>query len=108
MDTHLNIGKSILHDFFDFYRKQGLDDVEYIPIVKIIINGASKPIPFSDLSDADIQHIKDTLKEINRDLYVGIWLKHAKEDEGNINVEEETESARYYFDYIYEHGKHPR
>ena len=85
-----------------------LDDVEYIPIVKIIINGASKPIPFSDLSDADIQHIKDTLKEINRDLYVGIWLKHAKEDEGNINVEEETESARYYFDYIYEHGKHPR
>lgn len=108
MDTHLNIGKSNLHDFFDFYRKQGLDDVEYIPIVKIIINGASKPIPFSDLSDADIQHIKDTLKEINRDLYVGIWLKHAKEDEGNINVEEETESARYYFDYIYEHGKHPR
>ncbi len=35
MNTHLNIGKAILHDYFDFYCEQTLDDAEYIPVIKI-------------------------------------------------------------------------
>ena len=107
MDTHLNIGKSILQDYYDYYREQVLDEAEYISVVKIIINGAVKPVPSSDLSDADSRHIKDTLKEFNRDLYVDAWLEQAEESENKIDREAETESAKYYFDYIYEHGEHP-
>ena len=38
MNTHINIGKVILQDYFDFYCEQKLDDEEYVPVVKIIIN----------------------------------------------------------------------
>ena len=55
----------------------------------------------------DIQGIEKDLKEFNRAFYVDEWLNNAKDDEGDIDIEEETESARYYFDYIYEHGEHP-
>ena len=107
MDTYLNIGKSILQDYFNYYCEESLDDAEYIPVVKVIIDGITKSMDSEHFKGEDIQNIKETLKEFNRDLYVANWLKQTKEDEGSLDSEGETESATYYFDYIYEHGEHP-
>jgi hypothetical protein len=56
----------------------------------------------------NIQALKETLKKFNRDLYISGWLTQAKEAENELNLEEESEAAEYYFDYVYEHGEHPR
>ena len=110
MNTHLNIGKAILHDYFDFYCEQTLDDAEYILAVKIIINGIAKSMASDRFDMKDIQAVKKSLTEFNRDLYINSWLIQAKEDENenSLDLEEESETAKYYFDYIYEHGEHPR
>ena len=110
MNTHLNIGKAILHDYFDFYCEQTLDDAEYIPVIKIIINGIRKSMVSDRFDMKDIQAVKKSLTEFNRDLYINRWLIHAKEDENenSLDLEEESEAAKYYFDYIYKHGEHPR
>ena len=107
MQTHLNIGKSILRDYYDFSCEKSLDDAEYIPVVRIIIEGIVKAMSAENFNEKDIQAIENDLKEFNRAFYVNGWLNNTKEDEGDIDVEEETESARYYFDYIYEHGEQP-
>lgn len=110
MGTHLHIGKAILHDYFDFYCEQTLDDTEYIPVVKIVIDAMVKSMASDRFDMKDIQVVKNSLTEFNCDLYTNRWLIQAKEAEnGNsLNEEEESEAAKYYFDYIYEHGEHPR
>ena len=107
MEIHRNIGKSILKDFYDFSSEKSLDDAEYIPVVRVIIKGIVKNMAAENFNKNEIQSIEKDLKEFNRAFYVNGWLKNTKEDEGDIDEEEETESARYYFDYIYEHGEHP-
>ncbi len=107
METYINIGKSILGDYFDFYCQQSLDDAEYIPTVRVIIEGILKAMIAANINKEDINTTEKDLIEHNRGLYINIWLEHAKEDEDNLGIEDETESAKYYFDYIYEHGEHP-
>jgi hypothetical protein len=109
MDLYITIGKSILQEYFDYYGKQGLDDAEYIPIIKVIVEGISKSMTSTGSGKKDARDLKKILLEFNRDLYTKEWLKHAVEDEGEdqVDLEEETKEARYYFDYIYKHGEHP-
>jgi hypothetical protein len=52
--------------------------------------------------------LAEKLRTFNRQMYQNIWIKHAKEDEEQFDLEKELQAAQYYFDYIYEHGKHPR
>ena len=110
MEVYENIGISILKGFFEYYEEAKLDDVEYIPVVKVIINGIQESMGSSNLAENDIESLKERLIEWNREIYNGLWLEHAKEDEdpARLDLEYEAEEAAYYFDYIYEHGKHPR
>ena len=107
MNTYLNVGKSILQDFYDYSCEKSLDDAEYIPVVRIIIEGIVKSMSNANFNKKDIQGNEKDLKKFSRDFYVKGWLKNAKEDEEDTDLEDETESARYYFNYIYEHGEHP-
>ena len=107
MDPHLNIGKSILQDFYDYSCEKSLDDAEYIPVVRIIIEGIVKSMSNANFNKKDIQDTEKGLKEFNCYLYVDEWLNNTKEDEEDMDLEGETESARYYFEYIYEYGEHP-
>ncbi len=107
METYINIGKSILSDYFDFYCQQSLDDAEYIPVVRVIIEGILKAMISVNINKEDINTVEEELIEHNRALYINLWLEHTKEDEDNLDIEDETKSAKYYFDYIYEHGEHP-
>jgi hypothetical protein len=112
-EVYLKIGRSILKNYFDYNNKDPVDDKEYIPVVRVIIEGIAKEMKSSGLPEADCKEMAKKLKAFNRSLYQDIWVKHAKEDhdpedEEPLDLEKESELARYIFDYIYKHGKHPR
>jgi len=105
-----NIGMAILKNFFDYYCEQKLDDAEYVRVVKVIINGVQESMLSSDIVEKEVVSLKNSLIGFNRKLYKDLWIKDAKEHEDpeHIDSDSESESATYYFDYIYEHGEHPR
>jgi hypothetical protein len=109
---YLNIGRTILRKYFDYYTKNTLDDAEYIPVVRLIIEGIAQEMKSSGLLEPNCREVAQELKAFNLQMYQNIWIEHAKEDEdleeGPLDLEKEYESARYTFDYIYKHGKHPR
>lgn len=108
MEEYVKIGKSILHEYFVYNCKQSMDDVEYIPVIKIIIKGICKSMSLSNCDKKDIREVENKLKDFNRNLYTDLWLKNTKENEGDdLDVDEETESAKYYFDYVYKNEEHP-
>jgi hypothetical protein len=110
VEAYITIGKAILSDFYRHYNKVGLDDAEYIPVIRVIIEGIAKAMTESGLDKKEVKATEKTLRKFNLDLYLKGWLKNAKEELGKseFDVEEETEEGSYYFDYIYKHGEHPR
>jgi hypothetical protein len=110
VDTYISIGKILLSDLYRHYNKVELDDAEYIPVVRVIIEGIAKALTEAGVGKKDVKAAEETLKKSNRDLYLEGWLKNAGEDlgESEVDLEEETEEGTYCFDYIYKHGKHPR
>ena len=110
MDTHVSIGKAVLGDLFRFYEERGLDDAEYIPVVKVIIEGIAKAPTSAGLDKKDIKAAEKKLRAFNRDLYVDGWVNNAREESGEkeLDMAAETAEGSYYFDYVYKHGEHPR
>jgi len=109
VDTYISIGKAVLSNLYRHYNKVGLDDAEYIPVVRVIIEGIAKAMTEAGVDKKEVKAAEETLKKFNRDLYLKGWLKNAKEElESEFDLEEETEAGTYYFDYIYKHGEHPR
>jgi hypothetical protein len=110
VDTHISIGKAVLSNLFRFYKKRGLDDAEYVPVVRVIIEGIEKALTSAGLDKKDVKTAEKTLRAFSRDLYVKEWLKHAREGLGERKLDMEAEAAEgnYYFDYVYKHGEHPR
>ena len=109
-DNYENIGIAILKNFFDYYREQTLDDEDYIRVVKVIISGMQESMLSSGVTEKNVESLKSRLIEFSRGLYKELWLEHAREDEDseNLDLDGESKSATFYFDYIYEHGEHPR
>jgi hypothetical protein len=109
--NYLKVGETILQKYFDYYRKNSLDDTEYIPVVRLIIEGIAEEMRSSGILEPNCKEVAEKLKSFNRSLYQNIWIKHAKEDEdpeeGPLNLGKESELAKYTFDYIYKHRKHP-
>ena len=112
MGNYENIGMTILKSFFDYYCEQKLDDAEYVRVVKVIIDGIQESMLSSDIAEKEVVSLKTRLIGFNRKLYKDLWIKDAKEHEDperiDLDLDSESESATYYFDYIYEHGEHPR
>jgi hypothetical protein len=110
VDTYISIGKSVLSNLYRHYNKFELDDAEYIPVIRAIIEGIAKAMTEAGVDKKDIKVVEKTLQKFNLDLYLKGWLKNAKEELGKseFDKEEETEAGTYYFDYIYKHGEHPR
>jgi hypothetical protein len=108
MNNYIKVGESILNKYFDHNCKNSLDDAEYIPIVKIIIHGIEESMLTENIDKKEIMKVKNKLKDFNRKLYTDLWLKNTRENEGDdIDEEEESNSAKYYFDYVYKHEEHP-
>ncbi len=109
MEEYLKIGESMFQEYFDYYRKHSIDDAEYIPVVKVMIRGICKSMTLSNSDKKEIGKVNNQLKNFNRKLYTDFWIKNTKENEGDdMDVDKETESAKYYFDYVYKNGEHPR
>ena len=110
MNKHISIGKTVLSNLYRHYNKVGLDDAEYIPVIRVIIEGIAKAMAEAGVDKKDVKAVEKTLQRFNLDLYLKGWLKNAKEELGKseFDMEEETEAGTYYFDYIYKHGEHPR
>jgi len=79
VDPHITIGKAVLNNLFRFYEERGLDDAEYIPVVRVIIEGIAEAMPSAGFDKKDVKAAAKTLRALNRDLYVKEWLKHARE-----------------------------
>jgi len=105
------IGRSILRKYFDYSTKYSVDDVEYIPVVRLIIEGIAEEMKSSGMLEPNCKDVAERLKAFNRSLYQNIWVKHAKEDEDPdeepFDLKKEYELAKYTFDYVYKHKKHP-
>jgi len=110
VDTYISIGKVVLSGLYRHYNKLGLDDAEYIPVIRVIIEGIAKAMTEAGLDKKGAKVAEKTLQRFNLDLYLKGWLKNAKEELGKseFDLDEETEAGTYYFDYIYKHGEHPR
>jgi hypothetical protein len=111
--VYLKIGRSILRNYFDYSIKNSMDDAEYIPTVRVIIEGIIEEMRSSRMGKKNCDEIAKKLKAYNREMYQNIWIKHAKEDEDPedeepLDLEKESQLAKYTFDYIYKHRKHPR
>jgi len=107
-EVYLRIGRSILRNYFDYYTKNSMDDAEYIPTVRVIIEGITEEMRSSGMGKPNCKEMTEKLKDYNREMYQNIWIEHAKEDEEPFDLEREYQLAKYTFDYIYEHGEHPR
>lgn len=108
MNDYIRIGEAILKKYFDHNCKNSLDDAEYIPIVKIIIQGIEESMLADSMDKKEIRKAKNRLKDYNRKLYIALWLRNTRENEGDdIVEEEESNTAKYYFDYVYKHEEHP-
>jgi hypothetical protein len=110
VDTHISIGKAVLSNLFRFYEERGLDDAEYIPIVRVIIEGIAQAMTLTGSHKKDVKAVEKTFRAFNRGLYVDGWANNAREESGEkeFDMEGEGEEGNYYFDYVYKHGEHPR
>jgi len=84
--------------------KVSLDDIEYIPIIKKMINGIASQLNNSHFSKSEVAPIKKTLKQYAKDLYVKAWIKNRLEEE---TVDEAREIGEEYFEYVYKYEEHP-
>lgn len=111
-EIYLGVGKSILRDYFEHNTKNPADDTEYIPIVRLIIEGVAKEMKASGIGEQNCNKLMEKLKSFNRQMYQTLWMRHAKEDadaaEEPLDIEKELKTAGYTFNYIYRHGKHPK
>ena len=105
---YLKIGRSILQRYLDYTTKKIIDDSEYIPTVRVIIEGITEEMRSCGMERPNGDELAEKLRMFNRQMYQNVWIKHAREDEEQFDLEKELQAAQYYFDYIYEHGKHPR
>ncbi|MEK9179697.1 MAG: hypothetical protein AAB893_04490 [Patescibacteria group bacterium] len=105
METYLKIGKSILKKYSEFADKNTLDDeYEYFPALKIIIDGVVESYSGSTQNK---EYIEKELVDCVKQLYVGTWLKYAKEDQKEPDIEKETNDAIERFNELYFiKGKH--
>jgi len=54
VDEHIRVGKTALGDFYRHYNKVGLDDAEYIPVVRVIIKGIGKALAEAGVGKKDV------------------------------------------------------
>ena len=104
----LKIGKAILRDYFDYYVENSMDDGEYIPIVRVIIEGIAKEMESCGMGQQSRNELIEKLRTFNRQMFQNLWMKHVEEDEDRLDKEKEFQEAKKTFDCVYKHGKHPR
>jgi hypothetical protein len=74
------IGKEILKHLHDYNEDVFMDDSEYIPLIKIIIEAINDHISLYDISKSENELLKNKLLTYARDLYVEVCQINAKKN----------------------------
>jgi len=61
VDTYISIGESVLSNLYRHYNKVGLDDAEYIPVVRVIIEGIAKAMTEAGVDKKEVKAVEKTL-----------------------------------------------
>ena len=67
-EVNLKIGRTILRKYFDYYKEKSLDDTEYIPVVRLIIEGIAQEMGSSGLLEPNCREVAGKLKAFNGSL----------------------------------------
>ena len=97
-------GIVILKNLNDKYEKESIDDLEYIPIIKTIINSFIEYATSNELSPESITKLHKELTTYAENLYLNSWMKNAAEEGNEKDVKFE---GMEYFKYIYKHEEYP-
>ena len=101
-------GKQIIGTLNEYNEQEKLDDTEYIPVVKRVIEALTIYLKENNATDKQSEELTNTLIEYTKGLYIALCQKHAIEDEEDITMEEVNQESDEYFNYVYEHETHPR
>ena len=96
----ISAGKAAILQLYRRYQKESLDDADYIPALKSVIQGISQ------VADDAVgqQQVSQKLLKYAREQYVQWSLENCDNEEDPQQVIEE---GLYWFDYIYEHEQYP-
>ena len=98
MDTHIEIGKSILDQYANYAETEVIDDrSEYFPTLKVIIEGIVEAVESTKDKDA----VQSILVDYVKQKYVSLWLKHSAEDDEEPDIDYETKRANEVFNNLY-------
>ena len=101
------IGMEILKHLHNYNEDVFLDDTEYIPLIKIIIEAINDYISLYDISKSENEALKIKLLTHATDLYVEVCQINAKENGEDISAKQVKDESLELFNYIYEHGEYP-
>jgi hypothetical protein len=98
------LGKKIIENQHSYFTTEGSEDLEHIPNLKRIIMAISEYLESDGLPKDGIIAVADNLIHLSKSLFIDSCLTNKDEEEGDLEVREESES---WFDYIYEHEEYP-
>jgi hypothetical protein len=107
IETAEGIGKAIINRLHKQNEDYSMDDAEYIPLVKRIIEAVGIYICQNDELKSSADNLTGALIDYAKELYVELCQFHAEEGGEDISSEQVKEESEEYFDYIYEHEEHP-
>jgi hypothetical protein len=105
--TAEGIGKEIISRLHKQNEESAMDDAEYIPLIKRIIEAVGIYICQNDNLKASADKLTGSLVDYAKELYVEVCQFHAEEGGEDITPEQVKVESEEYFDYIYEHEEHP-
>lgn len=91
-----------LHERYDIVK---MDDVEYIPMIKYVIQGVLDTAEENELTKADREKLEQDLYRYAKGLYIqGCMLNYCKQE----CVDDAYQESNEWFDYIYSNECYPR
>ena len=105
--TAEGVGREIISHLSENNEHHPIDDAEYIPLIKRIIEAIESYVGNSNISKSEVAKLKQELLSHAKGLYVESCLLHAKEGGENISAEECKDESEEFFDYIYKHEEYP-
>lgn len=98
------MGRAILTRMHQHYISDSLDDTEFIPFVKAVIQGAADRMTAARYAEGQIEDMRIALKEYSKELYVKEWIKNREDGEA---VDAARDQGGRHFEDLFKHGKHP-
>lgn len=98
-----SIVTAVLDSLHENYETVHMDDIEYILLLKVIMQGVERGISHNEESEMEI--IKKEFYIYSRKLYLKTWLSNGDEGE---DIEQAKQEGMQWFDYSYTNEEYPR